>query len=45
MKLLVQWIRTLVIMDCLNLMIKMLNRGITIGKLESSTLLLLMTKI
>jgi hypothetical protein len=45
MKLLVQWIRTLVIMDCQNLMIKMLNRGITIGKLESSTLLLLMTKI
>jgi hypothetical protein len=30
------------IMDCQNSMIKMLNRGITTGKLESSTLLVLM---
>jgi hypothetical protein len=33
------------IMDCLNWMIKMVNRGITIGKLESSTPLVLMKKI
>jgi hypothetical protein len=45
MTLLVQWIRTFVIMDCHNSMIKMLNRGITIGKLESSTLLVLMEQI
>jgi hypothetical protein len=42
MTLLVQWIKTFVIMDCQNLMIKMLNRGNTTGKLETSTLLVLM---
>jgi hypothetical protein len=30
------------VMDWQNSMIKMLNRGITIGKLENSTLLVLM---
>jgi hypothetical protein len=41
MTLLVQWIRTFMIMDSQNSVIKMLNRGITTGKLESSTLLVL----
>jgi hypothetical protein len=44
MSLLVLWIRTFVVMDCLNSMIKMVNRGIPIGKLESSTLLVLIKK-
>jgi hypothetical protein len=42
MTLLVQWIRAFMIMDCQNSMIKILNRGITLGKLESSTILVLM---
>jgi hypothetical protein len=42
MTFLVQWIKTFMIMDCQNLVIKILNRGITTGKLESSTLLVLM---
>jgi hypothetical protein len=42
MTLLVQLIRAFLIMDYQNSMIRMLNRGITIGKLESSTLLMLM---
>jgi hypothetical protein len=42
MTLLVQLIRAFLIMDYQNSMIRMLNKGITIGKLESSTLLMLM---
>jgi hypothetical protein len=34
--------KNIVIMDCQNSMIKILNRGITTGKLESSTFLVLM---